>query len=115
MRLPNQYPLITVCDSCTHAHEHAHRYGAELAPYKYAGYPLLLDTIRGGTALGTTTTATSTTTTSTTSGGAAAANGTAAGAGPEAAAGGSFFSGEALDQVGGAAPLCAAPRRDAPV
>ncbi len=67
------------------------RYGSELAPYKYAGYGLLLDTIRDGTARGTT---------------AAGAGAGGAAAPPEAAAAGSFLSGEVLEQVAAAAQLC---------
>ncbi|GLC44152.1 hypothetical protein PLESTM_001561500 [Pleodorina starrii] len=101
------------------------RYGKDLAPYKYAGYGLLLDTIHGGTARGSThdphnpnrstAAAPGGASPSPPAAGAAAAGrggggATSAGVPPgeaaTAAAPGSFFSGEVLDQVTSAAELC---------
>ncbi|KAG2494521.1 hypothetical protein HYH03_007288 [Edaphochlamys debaryana] len=83
------------------------RYGPQLAPYKYAGYPLLLDTLRGALARGGTGTGTGAGLAAGAGPGPAGPSGAQAqaGPGPEAAAPGSFFSGETLEQVSAASDL----------
>ncbi|GIM04041.1 hypothetical protein Vretimale_8678, partial [Volvox reticuliferus] len=86
------------------------RCSKDLAPYKYAGYGLLLDTIRGGTARGSTTTgdkvATGGSATTNTSTAAGQTKEAPAAASSESVAPGSFFAGDVLDQVTSAAELC---------
>ncbi|GIL47629.1 hypothetical protein Vafri_4396, partial [Volvox africanus] len=81
------------------------RCGKDLAPYKYAGYGLLLDTIRGGTARGSTTGEKAAAGRAATASASSAAGKTTE-APPESVAPGSFLSGEVLDQVTSAAELC---------